>query len=249
MNWLTKCFWTSSTSTKEKATLDANTFFSNFADNGNFCGDNLLVAGRNLGFLSDQHFMQSFRSVIDESNYVGNGIIWRIYTFCWCARAAQRIDGDYVECGVSYAANSRVMVNYLGFATQPRSLFLYDVWDCEDKNIDTTAYSFNQKTYDTVKAFFAAYPNVKLVKGFVPDTLHVDSPKTIAFLHIDMNNPDSEISALEVLFERVSSGGLILLDDFGASGYYSQHLAETSWFSERGYSILELPTGQGLVIK
>ena len=64
-----------------------------------------------------------------------------------------------------------------------------------------------------------------------------------------MNNVTAEIAALEALFDKVSPGGIIILDDYGWIGYVDQQRAERAWFAERGYAVLEMPTGQGLVIK
>jgi len=52
-----------------------------------------------------------------------------------------------------------------------------------------------------------------------------------------------------VLFDRVSPGGLVVFDDYGWSGYAAQKVAEDAFMRQRGHSILELPTGQGLLIK
>ena len=62
---------------------------------------------------------------------------------------------------------------------------------------------------------FAAYSNVKVIKGVVPDVLAEVSPQKIAYLHIDMNSPAAELGAIEVLFDRVVPGGVIVLDDYG----------------------------------
>jgi hypothetical protein len=64
-----------------------------------------------------------------------------------------------------------------------------------------------------------------------------------------MNNAAAEIGALEALFERVSPGGMIVLDDYGYQGYRAQRDAERAWFAARGYDVLELPTSQGVVIR
>ena len=42
---------------------------------------------------------------------------------------------------------------------------------------------------------------------------------------------------------------MIVLDDYGWSLYRAQKQAEDAFFAERGYLVLELPTGQGLVVK
>ena len=82
----------------------------------------------------------------------------------------------------------------------------------------------------------------------MPRTLE-NAPGRIAFLHIDMNNAAAEVAALDVLFDRVSPGGVVVLDDYGWIGHAAQHEAERAWFSARGYAVLELPTGQGIVVK
>jgi O-methyltransferase len=75
------------------------------------------------------------------------------------------------------------------------------------------------------------------------------APRRIAFLHVDMNNAQAELGALDALFERVSPGGMIVFDDYGWSGYRDQKLAVDEFMRDRGHAVLELPTGQGLVVK
>ena len=41
----------------------------------------------------------------------------------------------------------------------------------------------------------------------------------------------------------------MVLDDYGWRGYRAQKLAEDPWLAARGYQVLELPTGQGLLFK
>jgi hypothetical protein len=64
------------------------------------------------------------------------------------------------------------------------------------------------------------FQNVHLNEGNVFDTLprYLDSvPATrIAFLHLDMDVKEPTTFALELLYDRVVPGGLIVLDDYGA---------------------------------
>ena len=85
--------------------------------------------------------------------------------------------------------------------------------------------------------------------GIVPEIFQSSVPERIAYLHLDLNAAKAEIAALEVLFDRIVPGGMIVFDDFGHMRYAEQHKAEIAWMRERGYAILELPTGQGLVVK
>ena len=75
------------------------------------------------------------------------------------------------------------------------------------------------------------------------------APRHIAFLHVDMNNAEAERSALDVLFDRISPGGIIVFDDYGWSAYRAQKLAADEFMRARNLAVLELPTGQGLVVK
>jgi O-methyltransferase len=100
-----------------------------------------------------------------------------------------------------------------------------------------------------VRARFQRWRNVVVTQGKVPDVLGEASPDQIAFLHIDMNNAEAERGALENLFSRVSTGGIVVLDDYGWNGYRAQKDSADEFMRLRGLSVLELPTGQGLVVK
>ncbi|MEM7651983.1 MAG: TylF/MycF/NovP-related O-methyltransferase, partial [Pseudomonadota bacterium] len=93
------------------------------------------------------------------------------------------------------------------------------------------------------------FPKVHVIQGAVPESFSQGMPEKISFLHIDMNNADAEVGALEQLFDRVVDGAVILFDDYGWLGYREQKVAEDAFMAARGYQIVELPTGQGMVIK
>jgi predicted O-methyltransferase YrrM len=94
------------------------------------------------------------------------------------------------------------------------------------------------------------YNQVKLIKGLLPDSFIGQCPDKIAYLHIDLNSAKYEVEVLDVLFDRVVSGGMIILDDYEWAGIYrTQKIAEDSWFDERQYRVIPIPTGQGLLIK
>jgi hypothetical protein len=171
----------------------------------------------------------------------------------WAARTAMRgssVPGDFVECACYRGTSARVVCDTVNFAESDRRYYLYDLFE-HDPSIQqrqplpehsTTLYA------DTV-ARFQDLPNVIVTQGRVPDVLHEVAPERIAFLHLDLNNAATELAALEFLFDRISPGGMIVLDDYGWLTYRAQKLAEDEWLGARGYHVLELPTGQGLLIK
>ena len=57
------------------------------------------------------------------------------------------------------------------------------------------------------------------------------------------------IGVLERLFDLMVPGGVIVFDDYGWKLFEKQKIAEDEFMAARGYQILEMPTGQGLVVK
>ena len=84
----------------------------------------------------------------------------------------------------------------------------------------------------------------------MPDSFLNNKPDKVAYLHIDMNNLEGELSVLEILFDLISPRGIIILDDYEWAGVYRlQKIGESMWFDQKGYRVFPLPTGQGIVIK
>lgn len=90
---------------------------------------------------------------------------------------------------------------------------------------------------------------MKFIKGAIPETLpQVDSDK-IAYLHIDMNCVEPEIAAVEYFWDKLVSGAIVVLDDYGHAGHEEQRYAFNDFVKRKNVPILCLPTGQGLIIK
>jgi len=90
---------------------------------------------------------------------------------------------------------------------------------------------------------------VFVTKGIVPDVLHEIAPERVAFLHVDLNSPRAEALAIEMLLDRVAPGGIVIFDDYGWKHFQNHKQALDRFMAERGQVIMELPTGQGLMIK
>jgi O-methyltransferase len=90
---------------------------------------------------------------------------------------------------------------------------------------------------------------VQIIKGVVPDTLAQVKAEKICYLSIDMNNAAPEIAAAEHFWDRLVSGGIIILDDYGWAKQINQKIAFDKFADKRGVSPLSLPTGQALIIK
>jgi O-methyltransferase len=212
-----------------------------------FIADNLITFGHTHGFLSDPRLVAAVTA--EQPTHTALALAWRTHTLCWAAESCPAVAGDYVECGSYQGYSMAVVVRYLA-GLPGRQCYLYDLFDPsggEGEGKRLPAHS--PELFEQVRARFAAWPNELVTRGKVPDVLAEVAPTSIAFLHLDMNNAQAERGALEVLFDRISLGGLIVFDDYGWNGYREQKDAADAFMHERGLAVLELPTGQGLVVK
>ena len=88
------------------------------------------------------------------------------------------------------------------------------------------------------------------MKGFIPESFQRGTtPSEIAWLHIDLNSAMPTRAALETLFDRMSTGSVILFDDYGWSGWRDTKVAVDAFFAGRQGTLLPMPTGQALFFK
>lgn len=215
---------------------------------GTFSGDNLITIDKNLSFLTDKPFMKAFET--HATTRIERGIIWRMMTVLWGARNGLRLEGDFLECACYKGITARIICDTIDFGSHPdRHYYLYDLFEHDESMPHHHMPEHSTTLYDEVKGRFAHLPNVTVTQGRVPDSFEQAVPEKIAFLHLDLNNAEAEIGALEILFDRMVPGAVMVLDDYGWLGYRKQKIAEDDWMAKRGYHILELPTGQGLLIK
>jgi len=246
MNFSCHTYWGIEEKDKEKfAKLMSEA--QSLVQSGSFLGDNLFTWARNNSPLEDVPFRNSWE--VNLTNKADEAIVWRRYITACAAYHCLHLDGDFAEFGVYTGTGIKTVVDYLGGVKFPKTFWGYDYFDSNpDGDLD---FKDNDKNFfKFVQNRFKNYPQVKLIKGFVPDSFQLGMPDSLAYMHIDMNNHKGELAVLDALFDRVVSGGIIILDDYEWSGRYrEQKQKEDQWFDKKQYRIFPLPTGQGLIIK
>jgi len=244
VNFRTNTYWGVADREKFKSLMDE---VVKLVSPGFHLSDNLFTWSRNNSLFEDKTFLKSWKSNIQNPS--DEAIAWRRYILATSAHHAIHLEGDFVECGVYLGTGVKVVCDYLGSDIFPKTFWAYDTYDFNP--VDGHRFE-NQKDglFEKVKLRFKDYPQVKIIKGLIPDAFKDNCPEKIAYLHIDLNNASSEIATLDFLFDRIVPGGMVILDDYEWSGFYRpQKLEEDAWFHKRQYRIMPLPTGQGLIIK
>jgi macrocin-O-methyltransferase TylF-like protien len=134
------------------------------------------------------------------------------------------IPGDIVECGVARGGSAALLALALKGLGSDRVLWVCDTFEgipaaTEDDPPEAQQYTGQLRgDYEDVKRLFrdlGILDNCILVKGLFQDTLPTLKIKEIALLHLDGDWYESTKSGMESLYDKVSPGGIIQIDDYG----------------------------------
>jgi len=217
-----------------------------------------LYTNHNCEFCSEERFAEAYRAgVACDPNFHWHSR-WRVYTACWLAGLALRVEGDFVECGTNYGLTSRTIIDYHHFeAEKDRQFYLIDTFKGieeeqlgreEERNVEVLRSMYSD-CYDQVLRNFEPFPNVHCVRGLIPGILPEVKTEKVAFLHIDLNCATPEIEAGNYFWPKLSPGGVCLLDDYAYPRFEEQKRAWDRFAEEKNISIYSSPTGQGIIIK
>ena len=232
-----------------------------------FWGDRLLTLDKTAGFLAEPRFQAALKqadSSTGQNQYRSpQGITWRYNTLIWAARTSMAVPGDFVECGVFRGDMTWMVTEMTDLRGAGKKFYIYDTFTGFAPQYSSAADFPGAPQYleeidrdyraadieGFVRNRFRDKDYVVVTKGVVPDVLHEIAPQRIAFLHLDLNSPRAEAVALEFLLDRVTPGGIVVFDDYGWKHFQNHKESIDRWVAARGQVILELPTGQGLMIK
>ena len=215
-----------------------------------------LLTVHNSDFRKDPKFRDAYKVGKETGSWGRQDVEWRAYICCWAAWSVRNKRGDFVECGVNRGGLSRTVMRYIEFDKLDKRFWLLDTYEGLVEHLISEAerrmgilpggYS---RCYDEVTKIFGPIPGVKIIKGVVPDTLTQVTSEAICYLSLDMNNAGPEIAAADYFWDKLTCGGIIILDDYGWAKQINQKLAFDNFAEGHGVKVLALPTGQGMIIK
>jgi O-methyltransferase len=217
-----------------------------------FFGDGFATI-HHVEFLTDERFREIYLSAWDNVSLSVYGerdsfsLAWRAHICTWAAQRALHIDGDFVECGVHFGLMSLIVCKWVDFENVNKKFWLFDTWGQMEGSHENQAYQ--DDIFDIVKSRFTNFKNVNFVRGIVPQTLDaLDEVKSIAYVSIDMNGHIAERAALEIIYPKLTRGGIIYFDDYGWS---FPKLRETvaDFLHDKPEKLLHFPSGNSILIK
>lgn len=171
------------------------------------------------------------------------------------------IGGDFVECGVWKGGSSAAIAKTLAhLKVTDRTLWMYDTFDgmsqpteadvdflgqtadqlLDRQDIAESTSVWCRSPLGEVKATMRAtgYPmdQINFVQGRVEETLPRRSPERLALLRLDTDWYESTKCELEILFPKMSPGGVLIIDDYGH--WQGCRKAVDEYFAQQGVSML-----------
>jgi O-methyltransferase len=204
-------------------------------------------------FLHDRAWQARYDEMAQD--WFTGGVVdvrWRMWTLTELARGADGL-GAFAEFGTNRGGCAYMMLA----ATQRSPLFMFDTFaGIPDANLTAEeraagfAGSWADTSVEHVRERLAEWPQrTRFCVGDVFETLESTETGELALVHMDLNAAAATRRALEYAHPRLRSGGVIVFDDYGFTGYEDQRAVIDAFFAGTGDHPVALPTGQALVLK
>lgn len=208
-------------------------------------------------FMDEARFRSAYEAGRATGSWEDGDIQWRAHVICWAAARGAALPGDFVECGVNRGGYALTAMKYVGFENLEKRFYLLDTFEGlvaeqlapEERKAGLRGGGYTPCHASVMRTFAPYGTAVRVIQGVVPDTLTMVDADQVAFLSIDMNAREPEISAAEFFWDRLVPGAVMVLDDYGWRKHAAQRIAFDEFARKRGVPLLGLPTGQGLILK
>lgn len=175
-----------------------------------------------------------------------------LFTIYQTASGVRTITGDIAEIGV-YKGGTAWLLGSI-FSESNRSLLMFDTFagmpDSADSIRDLHKEGdFSDTSLAAVTKLLSSWPNAIPVAGFFPATATPFAQHQFAFVHIDVDIYQSVLDCCDFFYPRLSTGGVLVFDDYGQRSCPGAKQAVDEFFASRPETPFYLRTGQCVVWK
>lgn len=254
--------WISSMNIYQKLLTGLRRALTGSPYNFTYAADGFAVRKKFVPFLKDDKFEKAWSETtqVNDAHWDGQtpDIRWRCHVCIWAASNCLNIEGDFAEFGVNTGMLSSMVLKLTDFEKSGKKFYLYDTFDgipedmatsaeiAHTKKMNATLYKNN--ILEVAKSVFAPYSGVEFAVGRLPETIAPSGIKKIAYASIDLNSAVAEMATVTEIWDMMTSGGMIVLDDYGFGGHEDQNQAWNEFAKSKGRIIFSVPTGQGILM-
>lgn len=129
------------------------------------------------------------------------------------------IEGNVLELGVAKGGSAKLLSKIF----DNKIIYLFDTFSGLPNAVEGADGFFNGDmavSEDYVRSFLTDCNNIEIFPGYFPDTLNEKTKNDkYCFLHFDGDTYRSTQDFFINLFDKVNSGGIIVVDDYGDLNY------------------------------
>ena len=214
-----------------------------------------LVPGQHLAedgrwFFADPDYA-AFYERFGEGNYRAYD---RRYAVAQLARLAVPLAGDFAECGVYRGATAYLLGRALSGGDPARRLHLFDSFAglSEPDASDGAHWKGRDMAAGLVEVQAALRPilaSIDFHPGWIPQRFSEVENRRFALVHLDVDLYQPTADALAFFYPRLVDRAVLICDDYGFETCPGSRRAFDEFFADKPEPVLNLPTGQGLVIR
>jgi len=140
----------------------------------------------------------------------------RVYTVCSFAKLAldNNINGGILSAGVSFGTAALISAEYLNLENQSRDYYLIDPFDGSNTASDKSNLRMYNTSFDLIQSRWNNVISTKWIREFLSPAVLRDL-ETLAFVHLNTGDYDSELECLPIIFEKLAPGAFMVLDLYG----------------------------------
>lgn len=149
----------------------------------------------------------------------------------------RNIEGNISEFGSFYGHSGYLMSRILEEVSSKKKLFMFDMFENfpeESIGVDKFWSGTHLVDFDVVKSKFNDRSNVALVKGDFTETFRNTDTGALSFAFIDCDSYRATKHILAEVWEsRLSTGGIVALEDYGHAALLGNRVAVHDFFDDR----------------
>lgn len=180
----------------------------------------------------------------------------RCFTLQSVVRSLGSVAGDVAECGVRFGKSSVFM---LEADLSARHYHLFDSFEGLSKPAPEDLLTQNGESYwiegdiETpeagARAHLSGFRNVTLYKGWIPARFPEVADRRFALVHVDVDLFEPTRESLDFFWPKLVENGILVCDDYGSRRCPGAKKAMDAFFADKDVSLLELTTGQAVVVR
>lgn len=168
--------------------------------------------------------------------------------------STESVPGAVVEFGSYRGHSGLILSEVMAKLKLGKPLFLCDMFEefpLEDKGVDKVWNDSHHVDFSSVQELFRPYGFVTLVKGDFEQTLATLPVEQLSMVHVDCDSYRAVQLVTEFAFPRLSSGGVLVYEDYGHDFCLGGRAAVDDFYRARGdcFRFFSAFSGLELVVK